>query len=140
MSAGHGADQPADPSDQAVVAALAREMAELKRLIAKYATDDIRGELWLRQAELYREKARLVNVPNLNLRAVKLGQKFLREFPASARVPEVMALIGYNYFEAGKSAAGEKTLLELTDKFSRTEHAATARLRLAEFYFDQRRW
>lgn len=109
---------------------LDRQIQELYKLTQKFARNDNRGELWLRLAELYIEKASLVDFrkqdiydkqlkfyldgktkikPKLdtveshqyNRKAIQLYEWFLRDFPRDPKQAQALFFLGYNYFEIG---------------------------------------
>jgi tetratricopeptide (TPR) repeat protein len=101
---------------------------QLYKLTQQFKTSKRRGELWLRLAELYVEKSRLIEYrlqqkyddaigkfqrgeiktrPKLNLNAaqeynkksVQLYEYFLRDFPKDPKMDQALFFLGYNYFE-----------------------------------------
>ncbi len=109
---------------------LEQQIRELYKLTQKFKNSPSRGELWLRLAELYVEKAGLVDgrrqdeydaklrafqagktktKPHLdtadareyNRKAVQLYEWFQRDFPRDEKNSQALFFLGYNYFELG---------------------------------------
>ena len=128
-----------------------------------------RGEIWLRLAELYLEKSRLVEdriqakydkqveeynsgvrkkLPKINLKpanvynkkAVQLYQWFLRDYPKDKKIPQALFLLGYNYFELGQPRKGKPYYLRLTRKYPNSRFVEESNFSLGEFYFENQKW
>lgn len=139
---------------------------QLYRLTQQFKTSKRRGELWLRLAELYVEKARLIEYklqtkydeqltaynnkqiksrPRLNLapaqeynkKAIQLYEWFLRDFPRDEKVPQALFFLGYNYFELNKENIGKKYYERLTKEYPKSPYVDESNFALGEHYFDQ---
>lgn len=148
---------------------LDRQIAELYKLTQKMSTNDNRGELWLRLAELYVEKSALVDArkqdqydaqlkafqdgqtkakPKLdttesrqyNVKAIQLYEWFLRDFPKDDKVSQALFFLGYNYFELGQAEKGAKYYDELTSRFPKSQFVGEAHFALGEYYFEKEQW
>ena len=142
---------------------------EAYRLTQRFKKSRKRGELWLRLAELYIEKARLIEIrlqskydrqlqdyqsgkrkkkPMLNLKlattynrkAIQLYEWFLKDYPRDPKVGQALFLLGYNYFEIGQAAQGRKYYLRLTKQHPNSLFVNESNFSLGEFYFDNEKW
>lgn len=141
-------------------------IAQLYKLSRQFKNSSRRGEIWLRLAELYVEKARLIEYklsqdydkalqeyqekkrkrkPKLNLKpaqaynrkAIELYTWFIRDFPKDEKVDQALFFLGYNYFELGEPEAGKKYYARLTKEFPRSPYNEEAAFALGEYYFDR---
>ncbi len=142
---------------------------QLYKLTQQFKTSKRRGELWLRLAELYVEKARLIEYrlqqkydeqvqayqakktkvrPKLNLkesqdynrRAVQLYEWFLRDFPKDPKVDQALFFLGYNYFELNQPERGKEYYTRLTKEFPRSSYIEESNFALGEYYFEREQW
>ena len=142
---------------------------QLYKLTQRFKNSSKRGELWLRLAELYVEKARIIEYneynkfdkkmeayesgktkvrPKVNLRAAKdynrkaiqLYEWFLKDFPKDKKVPQALFFLGYNYFEIGKIAKGREYYKRLTNKHPKSTYIDESNFALAEYYFENDQW
>ncbi|OFZ12364.1 MAG: hypothetical protein A2Z20_00855, partial [Bdellovibrionales bacterium RBG_16_40_8] len=142
---------------------------QLYTLAKRYKTSSKRGELWLRLAEQYVEKARLIefrlinnhdvnmqsylsgkikNKPKLNLapaniynkKAIDLYEGFLRDFPQDSKVDQALFFLGFNYFELGDSTKGQLYYSRLTKEFPRSLYVIESNFALGEYYFNFEKW
>lgn len=150
--------------------ALDAEILQLFRLTQKYKASPNRGELWLRLAELYVEKSRLLEfriqndyddklkaweakgrkgaAPKVNLQAVNVYNKkaiqlyewYLADFPKDRRVDQALFFLGYNYFELGQVRKGAAFYEQLTRQFPHSPYIVEASFALGEFYFENEKW
>jgi len=148
---------------------LDKQIQELFKLTKKFETSSNRGELWLRLAELYVEKAALVDFrkqdlydqqlqdfqdgkskakPKLdttesrqyNQKAIQLYEWFLRDYPNDDKVSQALFFLGYNHFELGRSDSGSKYYDQLTKRFPRSPYVGEAHFALGEYYFEKEKW
>lgn len=148
---------------------LDKQISELYKLTQKFKSSPNRGELWLRLAELYVEKAGLVDArlqddydrrlkafndgktkkkPTLNRiaaqeynrKAVQLYEWFQRDFPKDPKMPQALFFLGYNYFELGDTNKGAAYYERLTREYPRSPFVGEAHFALAEYYFENDRW
>ena len=139
---------------------------QLYKLTQQFKTSPRRGELWLRLAELYVEKARLIEYrlqnrydsqlkafqekktttkPKLNLapaqaynkKAIQLYEWFLRDYPTDSKVPQALFFLGYNYFELGQEAKGKEYYARLTKEHPESLFVDESHFALGEYYFDR---
>ncbi len=141
---------------------------ELYSLSQKYAKSNKRGQLWLRLAELYVEKAKYIEmriqndfdkkisvhlqkkgpkpVLNLskareyNLKAIKLYEWFLRDYPQDNRLDQALFFLGYNYIELDQLKKGVYYYEKLTKDFPQSPYIGEANFALGEYYFDNNKW
>lgn len=145
------------------------QINELYKLTQKFKSSSNRGELWLRLAELYVEKANLVDTrkqneydaklqdfqagkltvkPNLDLaeardynkRAIQLYEWFLRDFPKDPKIPQALFFLGYNYFEIGNTQLGASYYEQLTDKYPTSNFSGEAHFAMGESLFEGEKW
>jgi tetratricopeptide (TPR) repeat protein len=142
---------------------------QLYKLSQQFRNSKRRGELWLRLAELYVEKARLVEyqlqqryddrirdfqqgktkikphldltaAQNYNKKAVQLYEWFLRDFPKDPKVDQALFFLGYNYFELNKPEKGKEYYTRLTKQFPTSPYIEESNFALGEYYFDREQW
>ncbi|MDZ4676918.1 MAG: tetratricopeptide repeat protein [Oligoflexia bacterium] len=141
---------------------------ELYKLTRKYAKSKNRGELWLRLAELYVEKAKYIEYriqktydeqlnaylakkiskPRLNLtpsrdynlKAIKLYEWFLRDFPNDPKVDQALFFLGYNHMEMDQIKKGVGFYQRLTKEYPNSSYVSEAYFALGEYYFDNDKW
>lgn len=148
---------------------LDQQIRELYKLTQKFKTSPNRGELWLRLAELYVEKAGLIDSrkqdeydaklrafqtgqskvkPKLdiaeareyNRKAVKLYEWFQRDFPRDEKMSQALFFLGYNYFELGDLKKGAMYYERLTRGYPNSPFVGEAHFALAEYYFENEKW
>lgn len=148
---------------------LDQQIKELFRLTRKFAQSANRGEIWLRLAELYVEKAALVDArkqdefdkklqvfqagkskirPKLdqteardyNKKAIQLYEWFVRDFPQDSKLPQALFFLGYNHFEIGQTKKGAEYYSELTQKYARSPFVGEAYFALGEYLFESEKW
>lgn len=144
---------------------LDQQIQQLFKLSEKTKSQSNRGEVWLRLAKAYTEKATLVEKrvnekydedlkdylakkstsrPRLNLapaqsynkKAVQLYQWYLRDNPRSANIDQVLFFLGYNSMALNQNALGIKYYEKLSKEFPNSEFLTEANLSLADHYFD----
>ncbi|MGZ3721544.1 MAG: tetratricopeptide repeat protein, partial [Bdellovibrionales bacterium] len=142
---------------------------QLYKLTQQFKTSKRRGELWLRLAELYVEKARLIEYrlqqnydkqihdmqtgklkkkPVLDLhasqeynrKAVQLYEWFLRDFPKDPKIDQALFFLGYNYFELDQAEKGKDYYKRLTNEYPHSSYIEESNFALAEYYFDREKW
>jgi tetratricopeptide (TPR) repeat protein len=148
---------------------LDREIRALYSASQKASKSQQRGEIWLRLAERYVEKARLVefrvqnefdqNVkafvekktrvkPKLDLtltreynkKAVQLYDWFVRDFPTDPKIDQALFFLGYNHFELGNTKQGEEFYNRLVSRFPESVYITESHFALGEFYFENENW
>ena len=158
-----------DSKEAAYEGLVDQEIAQLYTLSKRYEKSKTRGELWLRLAEQYVEKARLVGFrsqaeydlkaraflerktrvkPKLDVRlqrdynrkAVELYQWFVREFPEDKKIDQALFFLGYNWFELGDTKKGEAYYLQLTQRFPGSSYVVESYFALGEYDFENERW
>lgn len=139
------------------------------KLSQQFKNSKRRGELWLRLAELYVEKSRLIEYrlqteydealrkqqsgeskvkPRLNLaasqeynkKAIQLYEYFLRDFPKDPKVDQALFFLGYNHFELGDVTKGKDYYERLTKQFPESPYVDESNFALGEYHFDNERW
>ncbi len=162
--------QQDDQNEAELEKILDREIDELYKLTTRYKKSQNRGELWLRLAELYVEKARLFNfrtqnkfdkdiaaweasgqkgpppkmdarIPKTyNQKAIQLYEWFLSDFPKDSKIDQALFFLGYNYIELDQLARGVQYYEQLTKKFPSSPYVSESHFALGEYYFDNRDW
>jgi tetratricopeptide (TPR) repeat protein len=142
---------------------------QLYKLTQQFKNSKRRGELWLRLAEQYVEKSRLIEYkvqqkyddqlhayqsgktkvkPKLDLRAsqvynrkaVELYEWFLRDYPNDPKIDQALFFLGYNYFELDKPDVGKDYYRRLTTEHPKSSYIEEANFALGEYYFDREKW
>lgn len=145
------------------------QIAELYKLTQKFGTSSNRGELWLRLAELYVEKAEIVDkriqdtydaklkeflagkskikpvfdmkeAREYNKKAVALYEWFLKDFPKDSKIAQALFFLGYNNFELGNVKEGAAYYEQLTTRFPNSQFAGEAYFANGEVYFESEKW
>ncbi len=145
------------------------EIKKLYQLSQQYRKSVNRGEIWLRLAERYVEKSRLIEFreqsiydqkikdyldkkskikPEMNNRlardynkkAIELYEWFLKDFPKDNKVDQALFFLGYNYFELGQTAKGEEYYQRLVKQYTNSAYVTESYFALGEFYFDNEQW
>lgn len=141
----------------------------LYSLVNKFKNSPNRGELWVRLAEAYVEKAKLVKFrkyreyeqklddfeakkiktkPVLDLgeareynqQAINLYKLFLADFPRDKKVSQVLFFLGYNFYELGREDEGAKYYKILADKYTKSAYLDESIFALGDYYFEKNRW
>lgn len=142
---------------------------QLYKLTQQFKNSPRRGELWLRLAELYVEKARLIEFklqqeydrevkefneektktrPQLNLKpaqeynlkAIQLYEAFLHDFPKDAKVDQALFFLGYNYFELNQADKGKTFYERLVKEMPQSAYVEESYFALGEYHFDRNEW
>lgn len=140
-------------------------IAQLYKLSRQFKNSPRRGEIWLRLAELYVEKARLIEYkltqdfekamvdyqakkrksrPSLNLKpaqaynkkAIQLYSWFIRDYPKDEKVDQALFFLGYNYFELGQEKTGKRYYDRLTKEYPKSPYNEEASFALGEYHFE----
>jgi TolA-binding protein len=148
---------------------LDQQIRELYKLTQQFKSSPNRGELWLRLAEVYVEKAGLVDArrqdeydvklrafqsgksktkPKLdvaeareyNKKAVQLYEWFQRDFPKDQKIAQALFFLGYNYFELGEVKKGAQFYEQLTKNYPNSQFVGEAHFALGEYYFENEKW
>lgn len=146
-----------------------QQIQELYKLTQKFKNSPNRGELWLRLAELYVEKASFIDFraqtvydqrlqafqdgktkvkPKLDLReahdynrkAIQLYEWFVRDFPKDPKMDQALYFLGYNYYELGNTKSGTVYYTRLTKEHPRSQYVPESNFALAEYYFENEKW
>lgn len=146
-----------------------QQINELFKLTQKFKNSPQRGELWLRLAELYVEKAGVIDFrkqgefdqalkdfqagkrktkPVLNLedareynkKAIQLYEWFVRDFPRDEKMDQALFFLGYNYYEINQLKKGTDFYTRLTKDYPRSPYVTEANFALAEYYFENEKW
>lgn len=142
---------------------------QLFKLTQQFKNSKRRGELWLRLAELYVEKSRLIEYrlqqnyddriakfqrgetkvrPKLNLqpaqeynkKSVQLYEYFLRDFPKDPKMDQALFFLGYNYFELNQPEKGKDYYKRLTLEHKGSPYIEESNFALGEYYFERELW
>jgi cellulose synthase operon protein C len=142
---------------------------QLYKLTQRYKRSSRRGELWLRLAELYVDKARLIEFrlqndydkkmdefltkkrkakPKLDLepafvynrKAIQLYEWFVRDFPKDPKMDQALFFLGYNHFELNQVKMGEAFYVRLTKEYPKSQYVHESNFALGEYHFDNERW
>ena len=137
---------------------------QLFKLALEFRYSPGRGEIWLRLAEQYVDKARLIEYrimsehdlamaafeagkagrpPPVNLsiaqkynhKAIQLYKWFVHDFPNSPKMPQALFFLGYNYFQLGQPQKGERYYLRLTNEFPHSMFVDESNFALGDYYF-----
>ncbi|MCM2282474.1 MAG: tetratricopeptide repeat protein, partial [Bdellovibrionaceae bacterium] len=148
---------------------LDQEIKKLYQLSQQYKRSRSRGEIWLRLAEAYVEKAQMVEFreqaeydaklrdfldkktrikPTIDLkaardynrRAIQLYEWFLRDFPKDKKIDQALFFLGYNHFEAGDVKKGEAYYQRLVKEYPGSAYVVESHFALGEFYFENDGW
>ncbi|MCC6138353.1 MAG: tetratricopeptide repeat protein [Bdellovibrionaceae bacterium] len=146
-----------------------QEIDKLYKLSQKYKTSKSRGEIWLRLAERYVEKGKIIEFSSQDdyykkiklweqkkiskkpvlpkdpgkkfyLRAIQAYEWFVRDFPKDPKVPQALYYLGYSNFEIGNENRGESYYKELTQRFPSSVYVDESHFALGEFYFEKEKW
>lgn len=144
-------------------------ISQLYKLSRQFVNSTRRGEIWLRLAELYVEKARLLEYriqsqydeqaklhyagklktkPKMNLapaqeynkKAIQLYEWFLRDFPRDPKTDQALYFLGYNYFQLAQFKKGSTYYARLSQEFPQSPFVDEANFALGEYYFDNEDW
>lgn len=148
---------------------LDQEIRALFKLSQQTKSSPNRGEIWLRLAERYVEKARLVEFriqneydrrikdfldkktrikPKLDTsvtreyhrKAIQLYDWFVRDFPNDSKVDQALFFLGYNHFELGNTKQGEDFYRQLVSRYPDSVYVTESHFALGEFYFENEVW
>lgn len=148
---------------------LNEQISQLESLQAKFATSKNRGEVWLRLAEAYSEKSKLIDykkqneydaalqayqagqsrvAPSLDLseaksyaaKAVRVYEKFVHDFPKDERIPQAYFFLGFNYFELEQPQKAVDNYKSLVEMFPTSKFASEAHFALGDFWFENEKW
>ncbi len=146
-----------------------QQVQEMYKLTQKYKDSTQRGEMWLRLAELYVEKSKLVDyrkqleydkmlelydnkklkhAPKLdvseardfNKKAIQLYEWFVRDFPKDEKIDQALFFLGYNYYELGNVKKGTEYYDELIRRFPKSPYVVESHFALGEYYFENEKW
>jgi tetratricopeptide (TPR) repeat protein len=142
---------------------------QLFELSQKYGRSSRRGELWLRLAELYVEKARLIEFrihtdynkrmenflakkakqkPKLDLasaqvynrKSIQLYEWFVRDYPNDPKMDQALFFLGFNYFELNEPQKGLMFYERLTREYPQSAFVTESNFALGEYHFENEKW
>ena len=146
------------------------EIKQLFTLMRRYQKSKNRGEIWLRLAERYMEKSKLVEftlqekfderlkkweaaqkkgrAPKLNLRsahdfkrkAISLYKLFLENFPKDNKVDQALFFLGYNHYDLNQLKEGVKYYNQLLKEHPRSPYIEEVHFSLGEYHFERTEW
>jgi TolA-binding protein len=146
-----------------------QQIAELFKLTQKFKNSPQRGELWLRLAELYVEKAGVIDfrrqgeydqalkefqagrrkvkpildtadAKEYNKKAIQLYEWFARDFPKDDKMDQALFFLGYNYYELNQLPKGTEYYTRLTKEHPKSPYVVEANFALAEYNFENEKW
>jgi cellulose synthase operon protein C len=146
-----------------------QQINELFKLTQKFKNSPQRGELWLRLAELYVEKAAVIDfrkqgefdmalkeyqsgkrkvkpildladAKDYNKKAIQLYEWFVRDFPKDDKMDQALFFLGYNHYELGKLDIGTNYYTRLTKEYPTSPYVIETNFALAEFHFENEKW
>lgn len=156
--------------EERISMALDEEIDKLFKLTAKYQKSSVRGKLWLRLGELYREKSQLIETrlqashdlviekwvtagqkgdpPRVNLsaahafnkKALELYQWFVADFPKDPKMDYVYYSLGVNHLDLGDEVKANSYFSRLSREFPKSTYYSSAMFELGEFHFSRRDW
>ncbi len=149
---------------------LDEEIKQLFKLMQRYQKSNDRGEIWLRLAERYIEKSKLLeiniqrkfdkrlqkwentgrqsNPPRLNLKpvyvfnrkAIELYRLFLKNFPKDSKIDQALFFLGWNYFNLNQADEGVKYYNRLIVEHKRSPYVKEVYFELGDYYFEKKNW
>ena len=149
---------------------LDEEIRQLFILTKRYQRSKDRGEIWLRLAEKYMEKSKLLEftiqqkfdqrlqrwkankrqgaAPKLNLKlahsfkrkAISLYTLFLKNFPKDNKIDQALFFLGYNYFDLDQPTEGVKYYDQLMKGHPKSPYIEEVYFALGEYYFEKAQW
>jgi TolA-binding protein/lipopolysaccharide biosynthesis regulator YciM len=158
-----------DTNEAELVKATDESIDQLFKLTERFKNSTKRGELWLRLAELYVDKSRLIEFqlqneydkqmaffhagkrkqrPRLDLepaltynkKAIQLYEWFVRDFPTDPKMDQALFFLGYNHFELGQVKVGEAYYVRLTNEYPQSPYVHESNFALGEYHFENERW
>ena len=149
--------------------ALDKQIKELYELTIRFKDRENRGDIWLRLAELYIEKANLVEdriqtdfdvkleqyqsakidklplldlseVREYNNKSIQLYEMFIKEFPKHEGRDQALFYLAYEYDEVEKPEKAFATYTKLVNEFPSSRFSIEARFAIAEYNFDKEKW
>lgn len=138
-------------------------ISHLYKLAQEFKRSANRGEIWLRLAEAYVDKSKIIDLkmqqkydadvtafnakrrrtrPRLNTKAarkynkkaIQLYKWFLRDFPKDRKVDQALFFLGYNVFQLGSPKKGIKYYQRLVKNFPRSSYVSESNFFLGEYY------
>ena len=148
---------------------LNQEIMQIQIILKKAKNKKILGELWLRLARQYLEKAKLVSQQQELLyeeklvlhkkgkgsrpkrpdqkrsrsyikKTVQLGERYVKNFPKGKLLEQAYYLLGSSHFELDYKAVGNDYYSRLVKQFPQGKFIGKAYFFKAEYYFDIRKW
>ena len=149
---------------------LDEEIKQLFTLMKRYQRSQNRGEIWLRLAERYMEKSKLVEFtlqekfderlkkwkeskskgrsPKLSLRsahdfkrkAISLYKLFLENFSKDSKVDQALFFLGYNHYDLNELEEGVKYYNQLLKDHPRSPYVEEVYFSLGEYHFERGTW
>jgi TolA-binding protein len=146
-----------------------QQISELFKLTQKFKNSPQRGELWLRLAELYVEKAGVIDfrkqgefdqqlkdfqsgkrktrpvlelsdAKEYNRKAIQLYEWFIRDFPKDEKMDQALFFLGYNHFELNNLDRGTQFYDRLTKEYPSSPYVVETHFALGEYYFENEKW
>ena len=149
---------------------LDEEIKQLFTLMKRYQRSKNRGEIWLRLAERYMEKSKLVEftlqekfderlkkwkeakskgrTPKLSLKsayefkrkAISLYKLFLENFPKDNKIDQALFFLGYNHYDLEELEEGVRYYTQLLKGHPRSPYVEEVYFSLGEYHFERGEW
>ena len=149
---------------------LDEEIKQLFTLMRRYQKSKNRGEIWLRLAERYIEKSKLVEftlqekfdenlrkwkaanskrrAPKLSLKSaydfkrksISLYKLFLENFPKDNKVDQALFFLGYNHYDLNELQEGVKYYTRLLKEYPKSPYVEEVYFSLGEYHFEKSEW
>ena len=149
---------------------LDEEIKQLFTLMRRYQRSKNRGEIWLRLAERYMEKSKLVEftlqekfderlqkwkaakskrrAPKLSLKsaydfkrkAISLYNLFIKNFPKDSKVDQALFFLGYNHYDLNELKRGVRYYNRLLKEYPRSPYVDEVFFSLGEYHFEKSEW
>ena len=162
--------RPLDQNYAQLEKVLNQEIEQLETLIKKFRRSQQRGEIWLRLAEAYVDKSKLIENriqenyqqqlekyiqagqkgrrPKLDLEpaqlynrsAVKLYELYLKDFPGGSKLDQAYFFLGFNYFQLDNIKQGLFYYNKLVTEVPNSRYVDEGNFALGEYYFDNEKW
>ncbi|MEY4617107.1 MAG: hypothetical protein RJB66_2067 [Pseudomonadota bacterium] len=142
-----------------------RQIQELFKITQKMKNSPNRGELWLRLAELYVEKADYIRArrqdeyeeklalfnqkkisikPTVDLgmandynkKSIQLYEYFIRDFKTDPKMDQALYFLGFNYIAMDDFKKGAGYYARLASEYPKSQYVGEAHFSIGEYYFD----
>lgn len=161
--------QRSSEEEQELMKVTDESIKQLYTLTKRFNKSSKRGELWLRLAELYSEKARLIEyqiqteydeqvklylakkikkrpridltpAQDYNKKGIQLYKWFIRDYPKDEKMPQALFYLGYNYFELLNEKEGLVYYKRLSKEYPKSKFVNESNFALGEYFFENEKW